>query len=607
MADGEQEVVQPNNAQPDERRVGLSQQIMEGAIADAKGQGPDLRAAPDSAWQRMADVTVDGFKKIPQGFIHSLNPEHILPNVAIGAAIGAGMKLILPKSGPVGAIASVAVGGYFIGKPLVDTYHGAYVARTMEDMNNASNMLGDTLGGMPVVMVEAGVGAKIGSWGMGKVLATQPAQPFMNWKAHTYRGLDAKLMRGVESAKTLGLNAIGLESKVFRQGFIPEHVFDEIAKRQPENAEFQKVVEANRRLNTLVRERREARLRGEQPKPAEEGVGAREVYDAQGKEVDGVLARSEGGKPTGNSEVDLAYDFTGAIRDFYKEVHGRNSIDGKGMKMMSTVNYGQNFENAFWNGIRMTYGKPGPQSPFKTFMQRNIAGHEVTHGVTEFEAGTVYRNQPGALNEHFSDVGGSLIDMYADKLTASQYHWLVGKGIWKDNINGVALRSMKEPGSAYNDPAIGKDTQPGHMKDYVKTSRDNGGVHINSGIPNKAFHDFATAVDGYAWEAPGQIWFEARARAGSTPQFSQFAFETIEAAKRLGHTDLVPKLQAAWDGVGVKAVEMPFWHHRTFVPFFSTLGAPTGAETVGVRANAATPIIGAELITQPQTGASDRR
>lgn len=587
MAEGDEKPVVENN-QPTEGQVGLSQQIMQGAIADT--QAKDLRAAPDSALTRMADVTVDGIKKVPEAFKNSFTLDTLLPNVAIGAAIGAGMKLILPKSGPVGAIASVAVGGYFIGKPLVETYHGAYVARTMGDMDKASSLLGETIGGMPVAMVEAGIGAKLGSMAMGKALSMEAAQPFMNWKAHTYRGLDAKLMRGVESAKTLGLNAVGLESKVYRHGFIPEHVFDEIAARQPNNAEFLKTVEANRRLNTLVRQAREAR-EAEAAKPAQEGVGAREVFDAQGKEVDGVLVRSEGQKPTGNSEVDLAYDFTGAIRQFYKEVHGRNSIDGKGMKMQSTVNYGENFENAFWNGIRMTYGKPGPQSPFRTFMQRVIAGHEVTHGVTEFEAGTVYRNQPGALNEHFSDVGGALIDMYADKITAQQYHWLVGKGIWKDNINGEALRNMKKPGTAYNDEAIGKDIQPAHMNDYNKTPRDNGGVHINSGIPNKAFADFATAVGGNAWEAPGHIWFEARARAGSTPSFAQFAFETIEAAKRMGHADLVPKLEKAWADVGVKPVETPLLHRHNVVPLFSTIGGAPAVEagaTVTVIPNANT-------------------
>ncbi len=94
------------------------------------------------------------------------------------------------------------------------------------------------------------------------------------------------------------------------------------------------------------------------------------------------------------------------------------------MKMLSTVNYGYNFENAFWNGIRMTYGKPGEQSPFKTFMMRVIAAHEVEHGITQFDAGTVYRNQPGALNEHFSDVGGVLVDM---KTLGSRQSSITGK------------------------------------------------------------------------------------------------------------------------------------------------------------------------------------
>ncbi|MBA3994170.1 MAG: hypothetical protein C0469_11635 [Cyanobacteria bacterium DS2.3.42] len=577
MAEGDDKPV-VNNNQPTEAQVGLSQQILAGAVADAQAPSKDLRAAPDSAMTRMKDVTVDGFKKIGDGFIHSLDPDLILPNVAIGAAIGAGAKLILPKSGPVGAIAGVALGGYFVAKPLVETYHGAYVARTMEDMNAASSLLGDTIGGMPVTMLEAGIGAKIGSSLMGKALATEAAQPFMAWKAAQYKALDGGLMRGVEGAKTLGLRAAGIESTFHRHGFIPEHVFDEIARRNAGNPDLLKSIERARASNLQIRLERE----GLAPGKTENHNGAREIYDAQGKEVDGVLARAEGQKPTGKSDVDLAYDYTGDIRGFLKDVHGRNSIDGKGMKMLSTVNYGNNFENAFWNGIRMTYGNPGAQSPFKTFVMRVIAGHEVEHGVTQFEAGTVYRNQPGALNEHFSDVGGVLIDMKALGQKAEQYHWQVGKGIWKENIKGEALRDMRKPGKAYDDPAIGKDPQPAHMDQYNPTRGDNGGVHINSGIPNRAFSEFAVNVGGNAWEAPAKIWYDARARAGSTPSFSQFAFETLESAKRLGHTDLVPKLEKAWADVGVKPAETAPLHLRNFIPIFSTFGGAAPGSDVGV-------------------------
>lgn len=221
------------------------------------------------------------------------------------------------------------------------------------------------------------------------------------------------------------------------------------------------------------------------------------------------------------------------------------------MKYVSTVNYGENFENAFWDGKQMTYGRPGPDSPFKTFVLRDIAGHEITHGVTEMEANTKYRGQSGALNESYSDVFGELVNQYAQKQTADKGRWVTGDGIWKDNIKGRGLRDMLNPGTAYDDPAVGKDPQPAHMKDYVKTWSDNGGVHINSGIPNKAFATFAKSVGGYAWEDPGHIWFEARKLAGADPSFGSFAGYTLEAAKNMGKADLIPKLKAAWSGVGV--------------------------------------------------------
>jgi Zn-dependent metalloprotease len=110
---------------------------------------------------------------------------------------------------------------------------------------------------------------------------------------------------------------------------------------------------------------------------------------------------------------------------------------------------------------------------------------------------------------------------------------------------------MLNPGTAYDDPALGKDPQPAHMDNYVKTWGDNGGVHLNSGIPNKAFATFAQAVGGNAWDDPGHIWFEARKAAGSNPSFGSFAFQTLEAAKAMGKMDEIPKLEAAWKGVGV--------------------------------------------------------
>lgn len=290
------------------------------------------------------------------------------------------------------------------------------------------------------------------------------------------------------------------------------------------------------------------------PKPSTPPHSEREVYDAKSKtSLPGTKARFEGDKATGDPEVDNAYDYTGQVRSFYKDVLGRNSIDNKEMKFVSTVNYGNNYENAFWNGKQMTYGKPGPNSPFKTFVLLDVCGHEITHGVTEKESGMRYYGQSGALNESLSDVFGEVIQQRANNTAAKDADWVVGDGIWKDTVKGRGLRDMLNPGTAYDDPKIGKDPQPDHMSKYKKMSGDNGGVHYNSGIPNRAFATFAIDVGGNAWEGPAKIWYAARAAAGNNPSFASFAHHTIDQAKKLGYdAATVAKLEKAWDGVGVK-------------------------------------------------------
>jgi len=532
-----------NNQAPanNDHQIALAQHVQTQAQNDA------MAPAPSSAVQRMVDVTKEGSGHLWEGFKHSFDPANIIPNVSIGFAIGAATKLLLPETGPVGAVAGLALGAYFLGKPLVETYKLAIDAKTMQDMHNASQNFGEVIGGMPVSMIEGGIGAGLGAKTVGLALATDAATPFVNWKANKYAALDDVVHNGMDGVRSAAYEHFGIGSPlagVTRAGIIPPHLLEELARRNPDNPDFQ---------NTL-KQTREMFMRGKfAPRASEDFHGAREVYDAGGEEIQpGVLKRTETQKATGDVEVDNAFDFTGNIRDFYNKVFGRNSIDNRGMKMISTVNYGDNFENAFWDSKQMTYGRPGPNSPFRTFVDRNVTGHEVTHGVTENEAGTVYRNQAGALNEHFSDVGGAMLDQWVDGQTADQASWLVGKGIWKPNIKGRGLRDMLNPGTAYDDPMIGKDPQPAHMKDYNNTTRDNGGVHYNSGIPNRAFALFSKDVGGNSWERPGHIWYEARRLAGSRPDFGQFAFQTIEAAKKLGYTDLVPKLQHAWDEVGVK-------------------------------------------------------
>ena len=281
----------------------------------------------------------------------------------------------------------------------------------------------------------------------------------------------------------------------------------------------------------------------------------RTIFDAENTEnLPGTLVRHEGEKGKGRKTVSEAYDYSGSTYNFYKDIFERNSIDTRGMKLDSTVHYGEDYNNAFWNGTQMVYGD-GDGEIFERFTKSiDVIGHELTHGVTQYEAALEYEGQAGALNESFSDVFGSLVKQYALKQTAEKADWLIGAGLFTNKIKGIALRSMKEPGSAYNDPTIGKDPQPGHMKDYVNTSSDNGGVHINSGIPNKAFYVTAIELGGYAWERAGRIWYVTLTeRLRERSNFHNAANTTFEVAGTLygKSSDEQKAVKNAWDQVGI--------------------------------------------------------
>ena len=219
------------------------------------------------------------------------------------------------------------------------------------------------------------------------------------------------------------------------------------------------------------------------------GAKSIKVYDAQnGQDLPGV----EVPDPANSSDLATkeAFDGANATYDMYYDVYGRNSIDDKGMSLISTVHFDVNYDNAFWDGRQMVYGD-GDGELFNRFtIAIDVIGHELTHGVTEYEAGLVYYDQPGALNESMSDVFGSLVKQRTLNQTATEADWIVGEGLFTSKVNGTGIRSMKAPGTAYDDPVLGKDPQPAHMKQYVKLPRwdDNGGVHVNSGIPNRAFY-----------------------------------------------------------------------------------------------------------------------
>jgi len=269
----------------------------------------------------------------------------------------------------------------------------------------------------------------------------------------------------------------------------------------------------------------------------------------------GTVVRREGDPTTGDAAVDEAYAGLGATHAFWLDVFGRVSIDGAGLPLDATVHYGQDYDNAYWDGRRMVFGD-GDGEVFRRFtIALDVIGHELAHGVTQYTADLTYQGQSGALNESVSDVFGSLVAQYAARQRADRATWLIGEGLFTDAVHGVALRSMRAPGTAYDDPVLGKDPQPATMADYVETSEDSGGVHRNSGIPNRAFFLAATAIGGYAWEGAGAVWWDALTAAETTADidFAGFARVTVDAAAaRFGHGSAQhAAVEDAWRTVGV--------------------------------------------------------
>jgi Zn-dependent metalloprotease len=194
--------------------------------------------------------------------------------------------------------------------------------------------------------------------------------------------------------------------------------------------------------------------------------------------------------------------------------------------------------NAFWDGTEMVFGD-GDGNIFIDFDRSlDVVAHELTHGVTQYTANLNYDGQSGALNEHFSDAMGSAIQQYFNKEKAEDADWLIGDEIMGPTLYGEALRSMEAPGTAYDNPLMGKDPQPDNMKNYFTGAGDNHGVHINSGIPNRAF--YLVSID-IGTDKAALIWYEGLKNLWPTAQFADAVKVLVKAAQTLTKTNTVPK------------------------------------------------------------------
>lgn len=230
--------------------------------------------------------------------------------------------------------------------------------------------------------------------------------------------------------------------------------------------------------------------------------------------------------------------------NYYRTALGRNSIDDSGMTVYSLVHVtedGQSMENAYWNGSFMAYGDGGHF--FKPLAGGlDAAAHEMTHGVTQHSAHLEYVDQSGALNESMSDAFATMVD---------SLNWTIGEKIVKDisTFPSGAMRNLADPHNGASPGSVA--WQPASMSEFVSTTDDNGGVHINSGIPNHALYLVATSI-GRAEAA--RIWY--RALTGYLTRSSQFIdarIATVQAASDLfgSGSNEVSAVKNAWSSVGV--------------------------------------------------------
>jgi bacillolysin len=271
-----------------------------------------------------------------------------------------------------------------------------------------------------------------------------------------------------------------------------------------------------------------------------------------------------------------AHVYAGVVFDYYKKVHGRNAIDGAGGAMLSTAHFGQAYDNAFWDGTGMSYGDGGQLfRPLSAGL--DVVAHEFTHGVTERTSNLDYQGQSGALNESVSDIFGVFIEHSLRPDDAK--NWTMGENI---ALGTVGIRDFKTPANG---------DQPGNMSVFVNTQQDNGGVHINSGIPNNAAYLMTMGGTnpvskikvgfGIGWEKSEQLWYRANTKYFlSTTNFAQAAQGVMQAAKDIALTANETNIvDCAWKAVGVvQGTCAPITDPNATTPASTTPDTSTGTE-----------------------------
>ena len=238
------------------------------------------------------------------------------------------------------------------------------------------------------------------------------------------------------------------------------------------------------------------------------------VYDSQNQaRKKNLLVRKSGDKAVKDADTNTVFDNGNIVKDYFKTQLAWDSVDGEALDLIFNVHYLIRYNNAFWDGEQMSFGD-GDGINFTGFARAlDVTGHELSHGVVQYTSGLIYKNQSGALNEHFADVFGTAVKQFYLKQEAKTADWLIGDACMMGKFKGKAIRSLKSPA----DTNIVIMAQPDHLDNIYKGTSDNGGVHINSGIPNRAFYLVSMDI---GTQAAAKIWFEALKNLRPTAKFS---------------------------------------------------------------------------------------
>ena len=337
------------------------------------------------------------------------------------------------------------------------------------------------------------------------------------------------------------------------QGIIPPHLLEKLATH-PNPAV---AMPALRSIATSTQQRTQRAMAQPSRRPPNASAMPlqRRIYSAAGfTQLPGFLRRIEGELPVPDPTVNAAYDGSGIVWEFWRVID-LNSFDGHGAMLVTTCHYGSGYDNAMWNGSEIV-GGDGDGVVFNPFFSvPDIIWHEWGHAVTQYASNLYYDGESGGLNESFSDCHGMTVLQWHKQQSPEEADWIVGKGIFAAGINGAGLRSMKSPGTAYDDPQLGHDPQIANYADYFQGME----VHMSSGIANKAFCLACLADGSKSWEKMLPIWHEANRRASGHCTFKQWAKLTVDIAVEMGWPQTAGHIADAWAevGVGVSAPLFP--------------------------------------------------